>query len=56
MVHKVKKRVDISGDEIFLPTSPEAIGEEQEELRATSLPTKPEDINLPTKPEDIEEE
>jgi len=56
MVHKVKKRVDISGDEIFLPTSPEAIGEEEEEFKATSLPTNPEDISPSEKPEYEEEE
>jgi hypothetical protein len=49
MVHTIEKKdITIRGEEIFLPTSPEELGEEkveeQEPVEERPLPTKPEDI------------
>ncbi len=50
MVHKIEtKDIKITGEEIFLPTSPEEL-EEREAVEQQPLEEKP----LPTKPEDIE--
>jgi hypothetical protein len=50
MVHKVKKSMDITGEEIFLPTTPEDIEKQERmkkvrEFKATNLPTKPEEVD-----------
>jgi hypothetical protein len=48
MTHTLEKKdISITGEEIFLPTSPEELGEEkieQEPVEEKPLPTKPEDI------------
>jgi hypothetical protein len=50
MVHKIEKKdVAITGEEIFLPTSPDSLGGEKQELSTTveykTLPTKPEEVD-----------
>jgi hypothetical protein len=49
-MHKVEKKdVTITGEEIFLPTSPDALGGEKTDLDTTveykTLPTKPEEVD-----------
>jgi len=49
MVHILEKKdISITGEEIFLPTSPEELGEEKVEEQPVD------DKPLPTRPEDIE--
>jgi len=50
MVHVIEKKdISITGEEIFLPTSPEEL-EEEKKVEQQFVEEKP----LPTKPEDIE--
>jgi len=48
-----KKDISITGEEIFLPTSPEEVGGGETHENVPSVPIVQEKA-LPTKPEDIE--
>lgn len=55
-MHKLKKeKIDISGEEIFLPTTPEEI-EKEEQAEEEQAEEEFKALKLPTKPEELEEE